>query len=82
MTSFPRDFKGIWIPKEIWLDRSLTYFEKLLLAEIHSLNNPLENFDELAKYLSEFFERNEKDIMSCLHKLQRKGYISFAKGGE
>ena len=32
-----RDFKGIWIPKEIWLDSNLTWSEKMLLVEIDSL---------------------------------------------
>jgi len=24
-----RDFKGVWIPKEVWLDENLTWMEKL-----------------------------------------------------
>ena len=27
-----RDFKGIWIPKEIWLDDKLNLLEKCLLV--------------------------------------------------
>ena len=34
-----RDFKGVWIPKEIWLNNNLTLTEKLLLVEIDSLDN-------------------------------------------
>lgn len=34
-----RDFKGIWIPKEIWLNTHLTMNEKLFLVEIDSLDN-------------------------------------------
>jgi hypothetical protein len=33
-----RDFKGIWIPKEIWLLKDLNYIQKILLIEIDSLN--------------------------------------------
>lgn len=32
-----RDFKGIWIPKEIWLNENLTPTEKFAWAEVHSL---------------------------------------------
>ena len=32
-----RGFKGIWIPKEIWLSPDLNYVEKILLVEIDSL---------------------------------------------
>ena len=34
-----RDFKGVWIDKEIWLNEDLTAIEKCLLAEIDSLDN-------------------------------------------
>jgi hypothetical protein len=33
-----RDFKGVWIPKDVWLDHNLTWMEKLLLVEIDSLD--------------------------------------------
>ena len=33
-----RDFKGIWIPKDIWLTENLTLQEKVFLAEIDSLD--------------------------------------------
>lgn len=34
-----RDFKGVWIPKEIWLSENLNLQEKCLLVEIDSLSN-------------------------------------------
>ena len=34
-----RDFKGIWIPKDIWLSEDLSLIEKVLFAEIDSLDN-------------------------------------------
>lgn len=34
-----RDFKGIWIPKEIWLDERLCATEKVVYSEIHSLDD-------------------------------------------
>lgn len=34
-----RDFKGIWIPREIWLNQSLSIQAKALWAEIHSLHD-------------------------------------------
>lgn len=34
-----RDFKGVWIPKEIWLSTELTLQEKVMLVEIDSLDN-------------------------------------------
>lgn len=34
-----RDFKGIWIPAEIWLNEDLNATEKMIIAEVHSLSN-------------------------------------------
>ena len=34
-----RDFKGIWIPKDIYLSKELNWTDKLLLIEIDSLDN-------------------------------------------
>lgn len=34
-----RDFKGVWIPKEIWCSDQLSLIEKVLFVEIHSLDN-------------------------------------------
>lgn len=36
---YDRDFKGVWIPKEIWLDEELSIIEKIMLVEINSLDN-------------------------------------------
>ena len=39
MSRHERDFKGVWIPKEIWLSADLSLTEKALFVEIHSLDN-------------------------------------------
>jgi hypothetical protein len=69
-----RDFKGIWIPKEIWLDDQLTYFEKFLLAEIHSLNGKDGCFAS-NEYFCNFFNERERKIQDGLAKLKAIGYI-------
>jgi hypothetical protein len=74
MENLPRDFKGIWISREIWLDQSLTYFEKCLLAEIHSLNGPDGCFAS-NEYLCNFFNERERKIQDGLAKLKAKGYL-------
>ena len=33
-----RDFKGIWIDRKIWLDNRLNALDKIILAEIDSLD--------------------------------------------
>lgn len=38
MADEKRDFKGIWIPKNVWLDKRITATEKMILMEIDSLD--------------------------------------------
>ena len=50
-----RAFKGIWIPKEIWLSTDLKVMEKLVLVEIDSLDNEEGCFasnDHFSKFFS------------------------------
>jgi len=72
---FSRDFKGIWIPKEIWEDNSLTYFEKFFLAEIHSLDHPERGCYASNQYFMDFFNESERKIQDGLSKLKKFGYI-------
>ena len=48
-----RDFKGVWIPREVYLNKKLTYIEKILYVEISSLDNENGCFAS-NKYLAEF----------------------------
>ena len=48
-----REFKGVWIPKEVWIDDKLTWMEKLFLTEIDSLDNEKHCFAS-NKYFEEF----------------------------
>ena len=71
-----RDFKGIWIKKEIWLDDRLTALEKVVLAEIDSLDTE----DGVGcyasnQYLAEFCKCSEVKISKTISKLIDLGYI-------
>ena len=69
-----RDFKGIWIPKEIWLDKNLTYFEKAVYAEIDSLCGDDGCFAS-NKYFAEFFECSERNVRYAIMHLRDLGLI-------
>ncbi|QLE02901.1 helix-turn-helix domain-containing protein [Galbibacter sp. BG1] len=71
-----RDFKGIWIPKQIWLDKDLTIMEKLFLVEIDSLDNEKGCFAGNA-YFSEFFGISKGRCTQILKELERKKYIEI-----
>ena len=70
-----RDFKGIWIPKEIWLSTDLTLQEKVFLVEISSLNNEEGCFAGNA-YFSEFFGVSKTRVSIIINSLVKKGYIT------
>lgn len=74
METFPRDFKGIWISAEIWLDDRLSLFEITLFSELHSLNGKDGCFAS-NEYLMNFFDVKERKLQDSLAKLKSLGYI-------
>ena len=69
-----RDFKGVWIPAEIWLDESLSVMEKLFLVEIDSLDNDDGCFAS-NKYFSEFFGISTRQCSTIISNLIAKKFI-------
>tara|TARA_R110002072_G_scaffold215326_9_gene372504 strand:+ start:4896 stop:5270 length:375 start_codon:yes stop_codon:yes gene_type:complete len=69
-----RDFKGVWIPKEIWLSPDLGVVEKVLLAEISSLDNE-DGCWASNDYFAKFLGVSTKTISRGVQSLQDKGYI-------
>jgi hypothetical protein len=70
-----RDFKGVWIVKEVWLDTNLTWMEKLFLVEIDSLDNE-EGCFATNKYFAEFFQLSQSRVSEIINSLVSKGYIT------
>ena len=75
LINMEREFKGIWIPKEIWLSKDLTVMEKLLLVEISSLDNKEGCFAGNA-YFADFFNLSKTRISLIIKALITKGYIT------
>jgi hypothetical protein len=53
-----RKFKGVWIPKDLWLDKDLSMHEKCLLIEIDSLDNDEKGCDKKKKKILRVNIRN------------------------
>jgi len=71
-----RDFKGVWIPKEIWLSNELTLLEKCIFTEISSLDN--ENHCTAGnEYFAEFCDCSESKVSKSIKKLQDLGMIEI-----
>ncbi len=73
-----RDFKGVWIPKELYLDTNLSWAEKILLIEIHSLDRG-EGCYASNQYLAEFVQCTEKSLANMLTKLRKLQYLTTVK---
>ena len=70
-----RAFKGVWIPREIWLDTELGWSEKLLLVEIDSLDNE-QGCWASNEYFAEFFNLSKDRISKLISSLKNKGYVT------
>ena len=69
-----RDFKGVWIPKQIWLNEELTLLEKIIFVEIDSLDN--ENHCVAGKeYFATFCNCSESKVSKAIKKLKELNMI-------
>lgn len=71
-----RIFNGIWIPKEIYLNKELTWTEKILLCEIGSLCTE-EGCSASNEYFADFLGVTERLVQLALAKLKNLGYVSY-----
>ena len=69
-----RDFKGVWIPREIWLSTNLSIIEKILITEISSLDNE-NNCTAGNDYFAEFCNCSTSAITKALKHLKELGLI-------
>jgi len=76
-----RKFKGVWIPKEVWLNSELSLLEKIIYTEIDSFcsndeENEIKNsFYGSNKYLADFCQCSESKVSKAIKKLNDKNLI-------
>lgn len=69
-----RDFKGVWIPKEIWLNTELSALDKIIYAEIDSLDG--ENGCTASnEYLATFCACSVSKVSSAISRLTKMDFI-------
>ena len=69
-----RKFKGIWIPRAIWLDESLPAMDKIILVEIDSLDNDL-GCTAGNEYFARFFQISGRQVKRYITRLESSGWI-------
>jgi len=73
-----RAFEGVWISASLWLDKTLTMQEKVMLVEIKSLSaDPVRGCYKSNKAFAEFFGVSTSRVSQILSSLEEKGYISL-----
>jgi hypothetical protein len=70
-----RDFKGVWIKKEIWLNTNLTLIEKVLIVEIDSLDNSERGCFASNEYLAKFVNLSEGRVANIISDLKKRDFI-------
>ena len=70
-----RDFKGVFIPKEIWITSELTAMEKVMWAEINSLDR---EFGCIAnnRNFQDIFQLSERQVREYIKRLKDKDLVS------
>ena len=70
-----RDFKGVWIPRQVWLDARLNALEKVILTEIDSLDQGDKGCYASNEHLAEFCQCSKRKVSEAISKLIECGYI-------
>jgi hypothetical protein len=79
MCNQDRDFKGVWIPKTVWLDERLNALDKIILTEVDSLDNGERGCYASNKHIAEFCQCSETKVSTAISKLIKLGYLYVQK---
>lgn len=71
-----REFKGVWIPKSLWLSKELSPIEKFFLLEIDSLEKSSECFASNSHFAN-LFDLSNGRCSQIIKKLSDEGYVSI-----
>lgn len=69
-----RKWRGIWIPKEVWLDERISALEKIILFEIDSLDQE-KGCIASNEYIAKFCQCSAWKVSTAVQKLIDLGYI-------
>ncbi|MDN7179071.1 hypothetical protein M0D69_13820 [Caballeronia sp. SEWSISQ10-4 2] len=72
-----RKFKGVWIPAEMWLDRSLSITEKVMLVEIDSLDAGPRGCYASNAHFAEFFGLSISRVSEIINGLAKRALIAI-----
>jgi len=76
-----REFKGVWIPAEIWLDKRLTICEKAFLAEVDSFTGNGRTFHKSNETIQEEYGIAPRTVQRMVKKLVELGMLKSKFNG-
>lgn len=74
-----REFKGVWIPAEIWLDKRLNALDKVILSEIDSLDATEDGCYASNEYIADFCDCSASKVSSSISKLIKYDFLYVKK---
>ena len=72
-----RSFRGVWIPREIWLNKELSITEKCPPPPIESLGGSEEGCFASNQYFGDFFNLSKERARKIIGELRKKGYLEI-----
>ena len=70
-----RDFKGVWIPKEIWHLKDLNITEKIVLSMVNTLSEQDEWCFANNEYFAKLLNLSKGRVSKIINILVKKGYL-------
>jgi len=71
-----RDFRGIWIPADLWLTKELTVGEKLMYVEIESLSRLGRGCFASNAHFADMFSISTSRVSEIISSLASKGFVT------
>ena len=75
MNEYSEDFKGIRFPRNLWLDRSISFVEKSILVVVKNLDKSNDHCWATNNYLAEFLQCSVPTITRAIAHLKELGYV-------
>ena len=70
-----RDFKGVWIPKEIWCQKDLNITEKIVLSVVSTLSEQDDGCFANNEYFAQLLNLSKGRVSKIINLLVKKGYL-------
>lgn len=71
-----RDWKGIWIPREVWEHPELTWYDKIILMEVDSFTKRDMDCFVSDRHLADFVGISERTVRKGISRLESLGLLA------